>query len=246
MTTDSEWLNRPSPAEQARTTLAVARCGALTTDPRRGSQVLAAVIVHGGEDPVSFSLPADDPASAVLRSGPLSTLRVAPAGFAPTTVQGQVRHLEPADGRGLIRYALGIATVRLGNGGEQPVDVGAVLAAEPDPLREHVAAILDHLQRDHGPDLVSCLRAQGHGQVQWAQARRLDRYGLELTVLDADGVAIVRLDFPQPVACLEDISPGIYLALRGRCRSCRNDDATGSEAAAPDQDDPTRRKGGRP
>lgn len=219
MTVDNERLDRPTPAEQARTTLAVARSGVLTTHLRHGSPVLRAVTVHSGGDPVELSFRTDDPAGAVLEPHRVATLEVLAAGCAPTTVYGQVRQLRRVHGR-IIRCALDVQAVRLGMRAEEPVDLGAFRVAEADPLRGDIPQILDHLRRDHGPDLVNCLRAQGHGRVQWAEARRLDRFGLELTVLDGEGVATVRLDFPQPVTCLRDLSPGLYLALRGRCRDC--------------------------
>jgi hypothetical protein len=53
-------------------------------------------------------------------------------------------------------------------------------------------------------------------------ARGLDRYGLELLVLTTDGVAAVRLGFPDgPVTSLQDVPASIRTALTCRCESAR-------------------------
>lgn len=212
---------RPSSAERARTSVASACTGALVTYPRYGSPVLATVSVRAGGSGLVFSLTEGNPATRVLGVRPLATVRVAPAGCELTSLQGAVHGLPRVEGSRLVEFALDIGAVRLGPRWSEVVDLDDYRAAEPDPLRADAPAILAHLRRDHGPDLTDCLRAQGHTQARWVQAHSLDRYGLELSVLDDDGVARVRLDFPNAVGSLEDLGPGLYVALRGRCADCR-------------------------
>lgn len=208
-------MSGPTLAEQARTALACARTGRLTICPAGAGPPPVTVRTqdHGGT--VAFILREASPLAGVLAVRPLGTLRVAPQGAEPTSLHGTLRRRPPAPGRGLVRFALDVQLVRVGHGRGEPVDLQAYRAAEPDPLRHHAPAVLAHLRRDHGQDLTECLRAQGHGDIRWAEARRLDRYGLEVTVLDDDGAANVRLDFPTPVRSLGELRPGLRLALGG-------------------------------
>lgn len=212
----------PSSAERARTAVGSARTGALTTYPRYGSPVLATVPVRAdASGGLVFALTDGNPAARVLSARPLATVRVAPGGCELTSLQGAVRRLPRAEGSRMIEFVLDVGAVRLGTRCCEVVDLDDYRAAEPDPLREDAPAIIAHLRRDHGQDLTDCLRAQGHRQARWVEAHSLDRYGLELSVLDGDGVARVRLEFPAPVRSVEDLGPGLYVALRGRCGDCR-------------------------
>lgn len=211
----------PGSAERARTAVASAHTGALTTYPRYGSPVLTTVSVRASGSDVMFSMTDANPAARVLGVRPLATVRVAPVGCELTSLQGAVCRLPRVEGSRMAEFALDVGAVRLGARWCEVVDLDDYRAAEPDPLRADAPAILAHLRRDHGRDLTDCLRAQGHRQARWVEARSLDRYGLELSVLDDDGVARVRLDFPTPVRSLEDLGPGLYVALRGRCGDCR-------------------------
>ena len=72
-------------------------------------------------------------------------------------------------------------------------------------------------------DLIACVRMHGLPQADWVIARGLDRYGLELLVLTTDGVAAVRLGFPDgPVTALRDVPASIRTALTCRCESARH------------------------
>ena len=68
-------------------------------------------------------------------------------------------------------------------------------------------------------ELVRCVRAHGMTRAEWVIPRGLDRYGLELLVLTGDGIASVRLSFPDgPVTSLQDVPASIRTALTCRCR----------------------------
>ena len=82
--------------------------------------------------------------------------------------------------------------------------------------------MLHHLEHGHMADLIGCVRMHGLPQADWVIARGLDRYGLELLVLTTDGVAAVRLGFPDgPVTSLQDVPASIRTALTCRCESAR-------------------------
>jgi hypothetical protein len=91
-------------------------------------------------------------------------------------------------------------------------------AASPDPLRHEEPAVLRHLERYHMAELVNCVRAHGITAAEYVIPRGLDRFGLEFLVLTADGVAAVRLAFPDgPVTSLEQIPASIRAVLTCRC-----------------------------
>jgi hypothetical protein len=82
---------------------------------------------------------------------------------------------------------------------------------------------LHHLEHGHMADLIGCVRMHGLSRAEWVVARGLDRYGLDLLVLTAHGVAAVRLGFPDgPVASLQDVPASIRTALTCRCESARH------------------------
>jgi hypothetical protein len=57
-------------------------------------------------------------------------------------------------------------------------------------------------------------------RAEWVIPRGLDRYGLELLVLTADGIASVRLSFPDgPVSALGDVPVSLRAALTCRCHA---------------------------
>ncbi len=60
------------------------------------------------------------------------------------------------------------------------------------------------------------MRALGH-EAAFAEAVRLDRHGLTIQAVGPDGVTEVHLDFPAPITKLEDLPPGLRIALMCRC-----------------------------
>jgi hypothetical protein len=69
-------------------------------------------------------------------------------------------------------------------------------------------------------ELVRCVRAHGIAHAEVVIPRGLDRYGLELLVLTTDGIATVRLSFPDgPVSSLGDVPASVRAALTCRCQA---------------------------
>ena len=151
--------------------------------------------------PVTVSVPADAPFSAVRLTGTSQWLtRDRPAGITACVVAVQS-----------VEFA--------GSGGPR-VPVEEYQAAVPDPLWRVAPAILRHLERGHMGELVHCVRAHGMPRADWVIPRGLDRYGLQLLVLTTDGTAAVRLAFPGgPVTSLDEVPASIRTALTCRCQS---------------------------
>lgn len=207
---------QPTPAEQARTAVARARVGLLTTYGRRAPLVRTTHVgVAGDGAALVVRLRPESPAVTDLLARPLAAVRVGPPGFVQVLLQGSVVRLPGRDDRGRLRFRVDPGAVRVDDGG--PVAVADYRSADPDPLRDDAPVLLAHLRAAHRADLGACLRARGHHDVEWVEPQALDRHGLQLAALTADGVARHRLDFPRPVGSLDELSPGLTSLLRCRC-----------------------------
>ena len=72
-------------------------------------------------------------------------------------------------------------------------------------------------------ELLACVRAHGLPETEAAVPRSLDRYGLELAAIGADGIRTVRLPFPGgPVRSLQEVTDGLRVLLTCRCGTCRH------------------------
>jgi len=209
---------RPSPAELARTAIASACVGCVTTYPRvpptrpLHTQVALEPEVEGRP---LLRLSPESAAATQLLARPLATLRVARAGGHAVRLDGSARRL-PGE-RGMLRFRLDVVAVRLAMPHWQTVSVTEYLAAAPDPLRHEAPEVLQHLARHHGPQLTACLRALGH-ETQWAEPMALDCRGLDVLSMTTEGVEVVRLPFPKPVTSLRDLSAGLAAPLLCRCQ----------------------------
>jgi hypothetical protein len=94
-------------------------------------------------------------------------------------------------------------------------------AAEPDPLSEHAAAILAHMNADHAATLVDCARALTRAtDATAATMTDVDRYGFEMSVVTGKGPRPVRLAFPGPVSTPDEArSELVALAKAARARA---------------------------
>jgi len=95
--------------------------------------------------------------------------------------------------------------------GAEAVDVGALLAARPDPFCAFESCWIRHLDTAHR-DVVARLAARLPARLRRGDVRPLgvDRYGVRLRVESVDGDRDVRLPFPQPV---DDVT-GLGQAIR--------------------------------
>jgi hypothetical protein len=230
---DFEVLPGPSLAELARTALASAVTAEMDDahfpgDPAYRGRVPVTVPVRDGRDGsplllsvtgsvIEHQLAAQTGAVTVTvpAGGPYSTLQL--TGTARPTARN--RRVGVAACMVDLRSAelIGRAGVRV------RVPLADYRAAAPDPLWREAPGVLHHLEHGHLADLIACVRMHGLAQAEWVITRGLDRYGLELLVLTADGVAAVRLGFPDgPVASLQDVPASIRTALTCRCESARH------------------------
>jgi hypothetical protein len=221
---DVEVLPGPSLAERARTAVAQARLAAVTWDDlelagrlRSPVTATAAIRVDGSGGPVLLLAPRETVTEA-LAASPLVTVTVpAPAPLGSLGLTGTVWPRADADGR--LGYRLDLRSLRFAGGGGTPVPLAEYQAASPDPLWRVAASAIGHLERGHMAELICCVRAHGMYQAEWVMPRGLDRFGLELAVISANGVAAVRLSFPDgPVSSLEDVPASLRAVLACRCR----------------------------
>ena len=153
---------------------------------------------------VRVSLPAGAPFSALRLTGTVT--RVTEAWFAGAS--------------GVSAWTVTIGSVEFTGGGQPRVPVAEYRASRPDPLWRAAPGILHHLEHGHMGDLVRCVRAHGMARAECVVPCGLDRYGLELLVLTAEGIAAVRLSFPGgPVDSLDDVPMSLRAALTCRCQA---------------------------
>jgi putative heme iron utilization protein len=99
-------------------------------------------------------------------------------------------------------------------------------SAEPDPLAEHAAGSLEHMNADHGAALLDYCRAFSRAtDASAASMTGVDRYGFEMSVTTERGPRPVRLAFSRPIATPVEAREEL-VALAKRAREGR--DASGS------------------
>jgi putative heme iron utilization protein len=73
-------------------------------------------------------------------------------------------------------------------------------AARPDPLAPHAAAIVEHMNADHGDAMATLCRAFSRATAaESVVMTAIDRYGFEMSVATPEGRRPVRLAFATPV-----------------------------------------------
>ena len=92
----------------------------------------------------------------------------------------------------------------------------AYAAAEPDPVQPHAAGAIAYLNSDHAEAL--CVMAKtlgGYPDTTAATCTGADRYGLDLKVETARGVAYTRVGYAEQIDSLDDLrSATVELARR--------------------------------
>ena len=230
---DFEVLPGPSLAELARTALASAATAEIDEagrpgDPARRGRVPVRAPVRAGRDgsPLLLSVTGSVFEHQLSSQREAVTVSVSAGGqYASLQLTGTARPTARNRRVGIAACMVDLRSVELiGHAGARVlVPLPEYRAAAPDPLWREAPAVLRHLEHGHMTDLVACVRMHGLPQADWIIARGLDRYGLELLVLTTDGVAAVRLGFPDgPVTALRDVPASIRTALTCRCESARH------------------------
>jgi putative heme iron utilization protein len=79
------------------------------------------------------------------------------------------------------------------------------LAAEPDPLAQSAARLIEHMNADHAATMVDyCRRLTRARDATAATMTSIDRYGFEMSVATGKGPRPVRLGFSRPVSGPEE------------------------------------------
>jgi len=79
------------------------------------------------------------------------------------------------------------------------VDAAEYRAAAPDPLAEHAAGILDHMNADHADALVLYCRAFADVAADEATMTGIDRMGFRVRARIGDRLQGIRINFPRDV-----------------------------------------------
>jgi hypothetical protein len=217
-------LPGPSLPELARTALARAATATVSAGSLPGGPAAAGPVpVRATRDGSPLLLPSAGSPLARWLAASHAPVRVSlPAGppFAALRLTGTARPVTVGNDAGISGCMVVIGSIEFTGGGRAPVRVEEYRAARPDPLWRVAPGILHHLEHGHMGELVGCVRAHGMIRADWVYPRGLDRYGLELLVLATDGIAAVRLSFPDgPVSCLDDVPVSLRTALTCRCQS---------------------------
>jgi heme iron utilization protein len=79
------------------------------------------------------------------------------------------------------------------------VDAAAYCSAAPDPLADHAAGILDHMNADHADALVLYSKTFGGVDAEEATMTGIDRMGFRVRVRSGDRMQGLRINFPREV-----------------------------------------------
>jgi heme iron utilization protein len=205
----------PSDAERGRTLLAASRTGTLATLTTDGGFPFGSLVAYAVDDAGRPVLCLSDLAehSRNLAADPRASLMAAqtgtgdPLALARVTVLGSVVELRDDDREAALQtyrarhpdafyaafhdfrlYRLDVSSVRYvgGFGRMSWVSADDHAAAEPDPLRPHVAGIVGHMNDDHADALVAYCRVfGGRPATERAEMVGVDRYGF--TMLASEG-----------------------------------------------------------
>lgn len=210
----------PTVAEHARTALATARAATLLTKgcPARQPAVTLATVDDQSDGRPLVGLDAASPAIKRLAECRVATITVpAPAPFRGLELTGVLAPSESQEPEVRV-FRLDPLACRLTGAAGTTVPISQFRAAAPDPLRHLAPDLLTHLADAHGEDLLACIRAHASPSALAAIPRAVDRYGIELTILDESGTEWVRLPFPNgPIDALHELPPGLLLPLTCRC-----------------------------
>ena len=118
-------------------------------------------------------------------------------------------------------YRLDVETIRYvgGYGRMSWVDPVAYAVAEPDPLADAAAGIIEHMNVDHADaQVLFCRHLLGRVDTTEASMSAVDRYGFEMIAVGTTGRAALRLGFPQECTTAEQVRAAM-VALVGEARA---------------------------
>jgi putative heme iron utilization protein len=237
-------LPAPSHAERARTLVAAHDTGTLATlalEPAGHPYAsFLTFATHAGEPVFLISRIAEHTRN--LASDPRASLLVHETGKADPLANGRVTLLGrvakqprgPSDVRTAFLeahpqssyyvdyadfdfYKLELESVRYigGYGRMSWVNADDFRRAEPDPLAQAAARILEHMNHDHADSLRLYARAFTRAvTTERAVMTAIDRYGFELTVTTPEGPGPARIAFAQPLAHADEARKTLVSLVR--------------------------------
>ena len=87
-------------------------------------------------------------------------------------------------------------------------------AAEPDPLMDAAAGIIEHMNADHAESLRGIARHFGSLEAEEATMVSCDRLGFVLRVKTAEGMKGTRIAFPEPVLSRDHARKALVVMTR--------------------------------
>ena len=118
-------------------------------------------------------------------------------------------------------YRLDVESIRYvgGYGRMSWVDAARYADAEPDPLVEAAAGIIEHMNADHADaQVLFCRYLLDRPDTAEASMSAVDRYGFEMIAVSPAGRAAVRIGFPEPCTTGEEVRSAM-VALVGEARA---------------------------
>lgn len=90
--------------------------------------------------------------------------------------------------------------------------------AEPDPLADYAAEIINHMNIDHQDSLRVLARAATSAEISDAAMTGLDRLGFHVRVRTSRGVRLLRLTFPEEVRTVDAVRKVLIEMVRSAHR----------------------------
>jgi putative heme iron utilization protein len=118
-------------------------------------------------------------------------------------------------------YRLDVESIRYvgGYGRMSWVDAARYAQAEPDPLVDAAAGILEHMNADHADaQVLYCKYLLDRPDTTEASMSAVDRYGFEMIAVGPTGRAAVRLGFPEECRTGDEVRKAM-VALVGEARA---------------------------
>lgn len=94
--------------------------------------------------------------------------------------------------------------------------------AQADPLADHAAGILEHMNADHADALRAIAKHFGHLDALEATMVSVDYLGFVIRARTSEGMKGVRIQFPEPVHSRED-ARRVLVAMTREARSAGSD-----------------------
>ena len=118
-------------------------------------------------------------------------------------------------------YRLDVESIRYvgGYGRMSWVDAAGYAAAEPDPLMDAAAGIIEHMNADHADaQVLFCRHFARRPDTTEASMSAVDRYGFEMIAVSPSGRAAVRLEFPDECVTGDEVRRAM-VAMVGEARA---------------------------